>query len=110
MRDVDDDGYGERAPASRYDAGTDCDDRDAEDYPGAVAEADWDECMKDADGDGWGEMLRPSADYAGSCRTGEDGSGSCYTDMTESTVCVHLQWNLERRCVRCVCVWHRLLG
>ena len=83
MRDVDGDGYGSRTPSGRYDAGTDCDDRDAEDYPGAVEEAAWDECMKDEDGDGFGEMLRPSLDYEGSCRTGEEGAETCYSDMDE---------------------------
>lgn len=33
----------------------DCDDRDSETFPGSVTEATSDECMKDADGEGFGD-------------------------------------------------------
>ena len=34
----------------------DCDDRDPETFPGSVTEATSDECMKDSDGDGFGDV------------------------------------------------------
>jgi formylglycine-generating enzyme required for sulfatase activity len=45
---------------------TDCDDTSSEVYPGAVAEAESDECMLDADGDGFGDSADSQIHDAGS--------------------------------------------
>ncbi|HCH62476.1 MAG TPA: hypothetical protein DFR83_06720, partial [Deltaproteobacteria bacterium] len=53
--DVDGDGFGDRAATAPLDAGTDCNDADSAEFPGAVTEATGGECMLDADGDGYGD-------------------------------------------------------
>ena len=65
--DADGDGFGDPNGATVlcelesgyvWDA-TDCDDTDADVYPGAVEEGDSDECMVDSDGDGFGDSAVP---------------------------------------------------
>ena len=51
--DADEDGDGDILATAPYDVGTDCNDDDGTEYPGAVTEAAATECMRDADADGF---------------------------------------------------------
>ena len=54
--DADEDGWGDVSPAlDTITVGTDCNDDDATEFAGAVTESTSTECMRDADGDGYGD-------------------------------------------------------
>ena len=74
---------------------TDCDDSDANTYPGAAELESLEDCMRDADDDGWGDPVAPEGGVAGTdCDdtdesiTGEDGDGDgwliCTGDCDDS--------------------------
>ena len=62
--DVDDDGYASSAPASGAVAGTDCDDSDPATFKGAAPFDSITHCMRDEDGDGYGDNNSPGAELA----------------------------------------------
>jgi len=78
--DADGDGWGDAAapdvdcdqPTGHVSDDTDCDDSDASTYPGAAAEESASACMRDADGDGFGDESPSSGVEAGTdCDDGQ---------------------------------------
>ena len=66
MADLDEDGYGDAAPASSLVVpGTDCNDLDATVYVGSLSESST-LCLLDADGDGYGDSNAPAPYDSGS--------------------------------------------
>ena len=67
----------------------DCDDDDDTTFPGAADEESSTECMRDADGDGWGDLEADTGIVAGTdCDDGDDTTypGAAYEDST--TACM----------------------
>lgn len=91
--DADGDGFGDAAdcmmvpededpPPGTVDNDDDCDDGDADTFPGAAPNDDPVACMKDADGDDWGDDTPPGTVDAGS-DCDEDGLPPCVLVVTQ---------------------------
>ncbi len=109
--DDDDDGYGDpgqskgvstcrasQAPSGYVDNDRDCDDSSARTYPGAAPEDSASACMKDADGDDWGDDDPPNGvetgtdcddsdtnTYPGAPELQDDKDNDCDGDIDEGT-------------------------
>ncbi|MCB9765606.1 MAG: FG-GAP repeat protein [Alphaproteobacteria bacterium] len=87
--DVDGDGYGTGTPFSACEqpsgtavVGGDCDDASAETYPGAAPQDSAEACMKDADGDGYGDAA-PSTSGVAIGTDCDDAAAAVYPDAPE---------------------------
>ena len=79
MQDADGDDYGDSEPTGGEGGGgegivpgTDCDDDGAETFPGAAPNDDATACMKDEDGDDWGDLDPPGGGGEGGVVPGTD--------------------------------------
>ena len=91
--DSDSDGFGSSAapdtsctqPSGYVASSTDCDDSDADTYPGAAASDSSTACMTDADGDGYGSDSPGSGVTAGSdCNDASSGINPAATEVCDS--------------------------
>ena len=88
-KDDDDDGFGDAVIASTVptaENGTDCLDSDEDTFPGAAETDDAARCMRDADGDGWGDRLAPVGVEVG--RDCDDDDGARVVCVTATPSCV----------------------
>ncbi len=95
MQDADGDDYGDVDPMGGEGGGgdgivpgTDCDDEGANTFPGAAPNDDPDACMKDEDGDDWGDVDPPGGGGGGGVVPGTDCDDANMGAHDTCTACV----------------------